>query len=1830
MKTKLRKFGAWLMAAALAFAGAGAYGATKTLDVSGIAAGGVLEITEAGTYQFPNLPNNITLKATVEGVVFDCNGSGSIASVPNGAKLEGLSFVFGNNNYHGWQHAGLMEFTNCSFDGLFFSYGDLRFEKCAFVQTTGEYLMWLYANKTDFVDCTFKAQGKFFNIYNEGNATHGPWPISFDGCTFSSSKSNKAALNVKATCGATPMLYDVTVDNCKIDPSGDNFPTASVSDKLIVFNGLIQLDDISVSVPNEITITQDGKVLYADNAVAGPEVAIEEPTKEEVVAKTKGEATGGQKEEKAEEVVAVIAKAAEEETLEVGKSGLSAAGKTADGKLADPLVTALKDAAGEEKKAEITNETKVKKTIDVVFKGMTVEAGDKVTTTKIAYDVTPKATVTLSGDVTVSAKIPNGTFGKINFRMPLTADFAGRWLKVSRTDDGTTFVDVGLYQAQKDGNVDFVQVDGDHFTTYVNEISDVTPVASINGKGYVTLQEAVDAAKAGETVKLLCDIEQADDLILLEKNIAIDFADKKLLVKTGIRVLSDVTFRNGTLDLSGATGSGHGGNTAHPGGNQTSIWTMNAHLTLDGMTFSAVDVQAAYMVEMSAPSTIDFKDSVVSLDGINIGFWLNPNCGIRIEDSQVSVKHMRGGSGSGFIYGSDYSTCSLDLVNSSVTVSDSVAGAKAKGITLCGPMTVEKSTIVGKDLNNCLIQYCTPVLTDGSSITMDNTDGIEQSSLTVNAGCSVIGVGTGSKDHFGYTQLPGSVLKAGAIVNVDEITFYYNAADLTVEAGADVTVRTKLDVSSAIPQAGSVKIAGGKYNNLVQAGSTKRLDLTGGLYKVKPADGYVNSFYEAVANTNETTKAEGYEWMVVPKPSVAEMFDASGESIGKIYSLQLAFDQVPENGKVELLLDTDEDVTLTRKEGFTFVTNGKNYTGTITPPEGYEMKATGEGTFVFRKTPLFEVWAGETLKSEHYTLAEALAAVQDGETVRVLKSGNVVTEYTKQIGGDGYSEAVGANRLVFGLPLTDGRATAFTLDLNGNELCGRINFTQGDMTVRNGKLRSSSQALNVYGSKDPAWTNKVYTSITAENDVLITAGTYGFGVFGGDVVTWMFPIGFGEVVNIKCEIRAVNGALQVSGNVGMDTYETNIGKSADAEAIIEATGKKPSELMTAFGPLVNVYDGAVLGVALDGTTDDSPQAISIQGCGRVNILGGTLSGAEAIGVKGGVLNVSGGKIIGLGPKCNPVLAINSGTENSGAAIAVSTSYNANYPISVTITGGMIESQNNAAFLVAHSHESGKPVKVTQGITASVSGGTFMGGKDQSAILVEPILEGEEGKYPANFISAKLDEEGKEMGYPLCNSPIPAEYIAVGYKEKDNENKTWTVTAVSQEIVIKPEDAEFEEKTYVNDQGQTMTPTEPEKTAADKAVKEVETVYQEQVLTKVEGTGIAGAAVETPTQPGEQPKLKPSVVDALNASPAKPEDVTIVAEDGSNSWSHLVIKLKSTTTKVVTETATIKTSVNEMKVDVKPVIEVTPIKDGVAQEPFETEMPQEAIPPEGITFPLFVSEAFRGKWALVKHAGDLDYETEVLEDEKNRPFVVITATHFSEFTLLVLEASSKAVKRATDGKLYDTFAEAIADTTTAADETFTLLKDTEEVVKLGAKQTIVTGGHTFGGIDPEALDEGWTEPVNTDGKVFIAPVKANVPVSDETDAPFIRVRMRAEGATSSEDNVTKLKTPQSNQRPLWQNMALGVANDFRLIPMIPRSAIGFKTIKICSNLDDATLAAAAKQRDGVAVKFQLLKKVGAGDYVQCGEVQDKPVFNVEADELEPRTFWKIQTIFSEEY
>ena len=211
-----------------------------------------VDIVLAGIYNIPNIPNNITIKATVSGVVFNCEGSGSIASIPNGVTFDNVKMIFGNSSYHGFQHAGSIKMKNCTLNGLFFSYGNMQFDNCTFEQETGEYNMWAYGNDLTFNDCTFNSQGKFINVYCESNSE--TYNIVCNRCTFNSSKVNKSALNVKETCGATLLKYNVELNDCT---TNDNFPTDKVGG-----SKLWMVDDLSATGETDLTVKVDKKQVY--------------------------------------------------------------------------------------------------------------------------------------------------------------------------------------------------------------------------------------------------------------------------------------------------------------------------------------------------------------------------------------------------------------------------------------------------------------------------------------------------------------------------------------------------------------------------------------------------------------------------------------------------------------------------------------------------------------------------------------------------------------------------------------------------------------------------------------------------------------------------------------------------------------------------------------------------------------------------------------------------------------------------------------------------------------------------------------------------------------------------------------------------------------------------------------------------------------------------------------------------------------------------------------------------------------------------------------------------------------------------------------------------------------------------------------------------------------------------------------------------------------------------------------------------------------------------------------------------------------------------------
>ncbi|MCQ2075246.1 MAG: hypothetical protein MJY77_08740 [Bacteroidaceae bacterium] len=233
-----------------------------TLDeaFAAVQAGQTIEIVKAGTYTVPNISYNITVEGAVTDVVFNCEGSGSIASIPNGSTFKNVTMNFGNSGYHGFQHAGHIIMDGCILNGLFFSYGDMTFKGCTFNQENEEYNMWCYGNDVTYDGCTFNSKGKFLNVYNEGNDDGTPWNIVAKDCVFNTSKANKAALNIKETCNAIFLKYNVTVKNCSCNELQNSLENKD-DGSLYRVSSIWQVDDRKDGATG-INVTVDGLKVY--------------------------------------------------------------------------------------------------------------------------------------------------------------------------------------------------------------------------------------------------------------------------------------------------------------------------------------------------------------------------------------------------------------------------------------------------------------------------------------------------------------------------------------------------------------------------------------------------------------------------------------------------------------------------------------------------------------------------------------------------------------------------------------------------------------------------------------------------------------------------------------------------------------------------------------------------------------------------------------------------------------------------------------------------------------------------------------------------------------------------------------------------------------------------------------------------------------------------------------------------------------------------------------------------------------------------------------------------------------------------------------------------------------------------------------------------------------------------------------------------------------------------------------------------------------------------------------------------------------------------------
>lgn len=185
-----------------------------------------------------------------------------------------------------------------------------------------------------------------------------------------------------------------------------------------------------------------------------------------------------------------------------------------------------------------------------------------------------------------------------------------------------------------------------------------------------------------------------------------------------------------------------------------------------------------------------------------------------------------------------------------------------------------------------------------------------------------------------------------------------------------------------------------------------------------------------------------------------------------------------------------------------------------------------------------------------------------------------------------------------------------------------VNVSQGELTVQSGVTIDCTYAgIYVYGSTSQ--TAKDYSVATIEKGATIK-GQYGVVLYG--------------------DSSAYGAVLDVSGSL-IGKTETPQPESSDGAFGIFVSGNlKKTEGNV---PEIIIRDGASLTGGSIG--DKNGQAIAGNGYANITIYGGTFTGDEALGVKGGKWTIHGGEFKATGAFSDPAAANNNGAEATGAA-----------------------------------------------------------------------------------------------------------------------------------------------------------------------------------------------------------------------------------------------------------------------------------------------------------------------------------------------------------------------------------------------------------------------------------------------------------------------------------------------------------------------------------------------------------------------------------------------------
>ena len=785
-------------------------------------------------------------------------------------------------------------------------------------------------------------------------------------------------------------------------------------------------------------------------------------------------------------------------------------------------------------------------------------------------------------------------------------------------------------------------------------------VAEVNGAKYATLAEAIAAAQDGQTVTLLAD---ATEDVVISKSITLDLGGK---------TLTNTNAGNATISVKSGTVTVKNGNVV--GGNDYYNIEVtkgsNANLTLTDVNATAGNTGSS-MIDNWGTLTIT---SGTYTGGLNV-----------VKSEEGSVLNISGG------------TFTLEYATNGYTGVIFAYG----DTTISGGEFIQNLTTTGKWDHPQVI--ATGVVEGHTAITR-----VTGGSFTNKKSGEYIfrGVGKATSDNFevsggtfnksipdGYCadgfiptkNTDGTYgVKEGQYVAKVGSTKYETLADAirlaakgkTITLLADVEQNTQLAINKSITLdlngktiKNTVDIWGDTANAILSITNGAKVTITGnGTIDAKENDCYTINVAKGDLTIENGTFYGNVSVVQVEEGTLSVKggtFDLHQKWEGSSKYLFNCIDSEFTSGNAKVAISGGTFVGFDPNVSPEQKVDGKT-PSFAAPGVGITKNENGSFTAVDGMTAQILDKDGNSVKA-YNTLAEAVAAAEDGQTVRLLAD---VAES---------SIKVNAN---------------ITIDLNKMTVTGSF-VTYGEVTIQNG-------TIDVPDGK----TNYAYGKLTLA-DVDIT---------GKAVNSSLLSVNYNGSVTIDKDSTIVADSAKGDSPAVFIKGQNDSGKTYAPELNIYGTvqsAKTPAIQGNGTDrgvSHVNVFEGAVV--------KSETLAIYLPQPCEVNITGGLVEGYCGIGIKSGTLNISGGTVRGVANDnvIGDQYSQTNGISYDGSAIMIDSYIGYAGQVQINISGNaVVESKYSTAI-----REIGNDKSQTNLVGLDITGGTVLGAKDTDAVLVRDV------------------------------------------------------------------------------------------------------------------------------------------------------------------------------------------------------------------------------------------------------------------------------------------------------------------------------------------------------------------------------------------------------------------------------------------------------------------------------------------------------------------------------